>query len=87
MLPSAQPVSDPTPPTPLLGRHAGYLLTKSAYKAAWAIFGREMNRTVSHRFRTYKPLEQGGDLVSHLLVEHTGLQLGLQEARMAIEAK
>lgn len=68
-----------------LGWHAGYMLTKTAYRVTWALYGEELNRTVQHKFRAYKPWDQGGDIVAHLLVQHTALRLGLQRLVISVE--
>ncbi|KAL4444913.1 hypothetical protein ABPG77_003963 [Micractinium sp. CCAP 211/92] len=68
-----------------LGWHAGYMLTKTAYRVAWALYGEELNRTAQHKFRVYKPWDKGGDIVAHLLVQHTALRLGLQKLVKSVE--
>lgn len=68
-----------------LGWHAGYMLTKTAYRVAWALYGEELNRTAQHKFRVYKAWDKGGDIVAHLLVQHTALRLGLQRLVKSVE--
>ncbi len=63
------------------GWHAGYLLRKASYKAAWAIYGSELNKTASHRFRTYSSLEEGGDASPIPVIQYTGQELGLQAGK------
>lgn len=58
--------------------HAGYLLTKRSFQLAWELFGPELNATSSHRFRTYRPLREGGDVIPLPLVQHLALIQGLQ---------
>lgn len=64
---------------PKWGWHSGYLLTKTGYNATWALYGSELTQTASHRFRQYKSLATGGDIVPHLLVQSVSMHLGLQE--------
>ena len=59
--------------------HGGYLLSRTAYRVAWAVFGEHLQRTASHKLRTYLPLEEGGDVNTIALVQHTAAELGLQE--------
>lgn len=68
---------------PRLGWHAGYILTKSSYKVAWAMYGDALRQSATNRFRLYKPLDKGGYIVMHLLAEHIALHLGLQELVLA----
>ena len=68
---------------PLESWHAGYALSRAAYRAAWALFGAELNATSTHRFRDYRPLAAGGSIVSHVLVMNVGVELGLLELHRA----
>lgn len=70
---------------PTIGWHAGYVLTQTTYRTAWALFREDLERTVAHRFRTYEPASKGGDVVAHTLAQHVGIQLGLQRVNMGQE--
>lgn len=58
--------------------HAGHIFTKRSFQRAWELFGPELNTTGSHRFRTYRPLDEGGDVNPPGLVQHLALIEGLQ---------
>lgn len=66
---------------PQTGSHSAYPLFKQLCNVTWALFRHELNATVQHRFRTYLPLGEGGDVIFHQLAQHAGVELGLQQVR------
>eukprot|EP00887_Chlorella_sp_A99_P004713 scaffold4.g4713.t1 len=76
-------------PVPKYGWHAGYFVTKEAWRMAWRLFGEQLAAVARNRLRIYAPLDRGGDINTpasasglhrrQMLMAFLGIMAGLQE--------